>query len=103
MTPEGKVKAAVRAVLGRYGEDVYTYMPVPGGYGRSALDYMGFASGFGFAIETKRKGAVLTPRQQLTMEQMQRAGGRVFVIDGPDGLEELDRWLTTVVTANRSS
>ena len=101
MTPEGKVKMAVNAVLARYGEDVYWYMPVPGGYGRSALDYLGWACGLGFAIETKRPKGKLTPRQEVTIEQMKRAGARVFVIDGPDGLGELERWLTTVVTAKK--
>jgi hypothetical protein len=101
MTPEGRTKAVVNAVLARYGEDVYWYMPVPGGYGRSALDYLGWATGLAFAIETKRPKGKLTPRQEVTIEHMKRAGARVFVIDGPDGLGELERWLTTVVTAKK--
>jgi hypothetical protein len=106
ITPEGRTKMTVNAVLARYGEDVYWYMPVPGGYGRSALDYLGWACGLAFAIETKRpktkrpKGK-LTTRQEVTIEHMKRAGARVFVIDGPDGLGELERWLTTVVTAKK--
>lgn len=102
MTPEGKVKAAIRATLRRYEPDVWTYMPVPGGYGRTALDYIGACCGMAFSIEAKRKGARPTPRQEMVIDQMERADMRVFVIDGPDGLGELDQWLTTVVNAKSS-
>jgi hypothetical protein len=102
MTPEAKVKAGIRAVLRRHEPHVYDYMPVPGGYGRSALDYIGCCCGMFFAIEAKRRGKVPTPRQETTIEAMELAGARVFIIDGPDGMGELDRWLTTVVTAKAS-
>ena len=102
MTPEGKVKRAIRAVLNKHAEHVYVHMPVPGGYGRSALDYIGFCCGLGFAVEAKRQGGEPTERQQGVIEDMERGGGKVFVIDGPPGLQELDEWLTTVVEAKAS-
>jgi len=97
MTPEGKVKAAIRETLRKYAGSIYVYMPVPGGYGRTTLDYLGIADGRGFAIEAKRKGGKLTARQELIIAQIKEAGGRVFVIDGYAGIMELDEWLTTVV------
>ena len=100
MTPEGKVKAGIRAVLNRHGTRVYAYMPVPSGYGRSTLDYLGSAAGLAFAIEAKAPRKKPTPRQETMIEQMEMAGMKVFVINGPDGLDELDRWLTTVVGNN---
>jgi penicillin-binding protein-related factor A (putative recombinase) len=41
-------------------------MPVPSGYGESTLDYIGCYKARFFAIETKKPGGKLTPRQQNT-------------------------------------
>jgi hypothetical protein len=95
LTPEGKVKAVIKSVLARHGEHVYIHMSVPTGYGRSTLDYLGCAYGWGFAIEAKRPGRKPTIRQERVIEEMLKAGMEVFVIDGPDGVEHLEQWLTT--------
>ena len=91
MTPEGKVKAKVKAVLKSCGPAVYYDMPVPGGFGKPTLDFIGFAWGHGFAIETKAPGKKPTERQQTTIENMEAAGAKVFVIDGDT--TELATWL----------
>lgn len=101
MTPEGKIKAAITATLRNYGRAVYYFMPVQTGYGTATLDYLGFCCGIGFAIEAKRPKGRPSPRQQNTIEMMQEAGVRVFVIDGPVGLEELEQWLSTVIRTQR--
>jgi hypothetical protein len=99
MTPEGRMKRAINAVLANYKGYVYVHMPVPTGYGASALDYLGFCCGRGFAIEAKREKGRPTLRQLGVIEQMEMAGVAVFVINSPETLAELDRWLaaTTVV------
>src|SRR5262245_17907949 len=97
MAPEAQVKRAVGILLRSYGEDVYYHMPVPGGFGGSALDYIGVCRGMAFSIETKRKGARPTARQKGIIEAIEKAGGKVFVIDGPAGVAELDTWLSTLV------
>lgn len=97
MTPEAKIKRAIKSILDKYKPDVYYYMPVPSGYGGTTIDYIGFACGCGFAIEAKRPGGKPTPRQEVDIDRMRRASAVVFVIDGPEGLAELDKWLTTVV------
>lgn len=97
MTPESKIKRAIRAVLETYEQRVYFYMPVPSGFGGATIDYLGFAAGYGFAIEAKRPGGKPTPRQEVVIDRMRQAGAVVFVIDGPEGLTELAEWLTTVV------
>ena len=89
MTPEAKVKKQVSELLKKFG--VYYEMPVPSGFGKSGLDYFGCFHGKHFAIETKAPGKKPTPRQELTITQIQRAGGKVFVIDGD--CSELQRWL----------
>ena len=93
-TPEGKVKRAVSGLL-KATPGVWYTMPVPSGYGESTLDYIGCYLGRYFAIETKAPGKKPTARQKQIIAAMQRAGGKVFVIDNThdEALEELRAWL----------
>ena len=77
-TPEGKVKAKVKRLLKKY--DCYQFWPVQSGYGAPTLDCLGCCNGFFFGIETKAPGKHPTPRQYLTIADMEEANGRVFVI-----------------------
>jgi hypothetical protein len=92
MTPEGKVKAAVNKVLARY-KKIYRFMPVPGGFGASSLDYLLCVNGKFCAVETKAPGRKPTARQRTIVAQIENAGGKVFIIDGPDGVHALMEWL----------
>lgn len=87
MTPEGKVKDAVKKFLREQG--AYYFMPVQNGMGAPGLDFHCCYRGRAFFIETKAPGAKLTERQQLTRGSMELAGGMVFVIDG---VEEKDMY-----------
>lgn len=89
MTPEGKVKEKISALLKKHG--CYYEMPVPTGFGKSGLDYTGCSKGRFFAVEAKAPGKKPTPRQELTIQSILKAGGAVFVVDG--GLSELEEWL----------
>lgn len=80
MTPEGKVKAAVKAELDAYPRH-YREMPVPSGFGKSGLDFTVCFYGFFLAIETKAPGKVPTPRQENTIRDIRAAGGRALVVD----------------------
>ena len=95
LTPEGKVKAKVKACLECF-PGVYSWWPVPAGYGTPSLDLIGCYHGHFFAVETKAPGKKPTPRQRLTIEQMTGAGGAVFVIDGDDGVKLLENWLNAI-------
>lgn len=99
-TPEGRVKSEVKELLAEHEQDLWCNWPVPGGYGVPMLDCIGAHKGRAFAIETKRPGETLTPRQQFTKEEMERGGIRVFVIgENMDaerqysGMMELKVWL----------
>ena len=92
MTPEGKVKRKFSAMLKEYG--AYYEMPVPSGFGKSGLDYTGCYNGRFFSIEAKKPGAKPTPRQEITISEIQKAGGLAFVIDGD--LSLLEAWLKEV-------
>ena len=84
-TPEGKVKQLVKALLGRY-EGLYQFWPVPYGMGDSSLDCLICYKGRFIAVETKAPGKKPTPRQKICIDQIEAAGGAVFVIDGEASL-----------------
>lgn len=92
MTPEGKVKAKVRAYLKSIG--AYVFSPVQQGLGVSTLDLLCCIDGLFFAIEVKRPGGKPTPRQLTVMDEIEKAGG---VAVWGDSLEVI----TNQVEANR--
>lgn len=88
MTPEGKVKRAIRKVLDKY-KSAYVFMSVPSGYGKSTLDYLICCHGRFIAIEAKAPGKKPTPRQKKIIGEIERAGGDVLVIDTEKGAQQL--------------
>ena len=81
MTPEGKVKAKVNKALLPLKPFIWKFMAVQTGYGIPGLDYLLCVGGLFIAIETKKKGGVLTERQLDTKADIEAAGGVVFVVD----------------------
>lgn len=83
MTPEGKVKAAIKKWLKEQG--AYFFMPVQTGYGAVTLDFLVCWNGKFVAIEAKReKGGRVSPRQSIVMEEIWRAHGAAFVASSLD-------------------
>jgi hypothetical protein len=102
LTPEGKIKALVKKLLAdseRWGY-IWSDWPVPAGYGKSRLDCDGSYYGRFFAIETKAPGKKPTPRQEATIRDMRRSGAAVFVVDGPESLAMVEKWLYAVRASN---
>jgi hypothetical protein len=93
-TSEGVVKDNIKKVLKSHG--VYYHMPVMNGMGAPALDFHCIHKGMAFCIEAKRPGKLPTPRQELTIKDIEAAGGKCFVIDGEPGLNVLEWWLDSV-------
>lgn len=91
MTPEGRVKAQINKVLKAYAPELWKYMPVPSGYGKQALDYICCYRGVFFSIEAKKPKGEPTTLQLGTIEDIEAAGGKTFVIDGDT--TELEKWL----------
>jgi len=98
ITPEGRVKKKVTAVLKKYG--CYYHMPVQHGRGSPALDYHVCAFGMYLGIETKAPGKLPTPRQSLTMSEIGHAGGFTMVIDGDEAVEKLEAALLLLKKAS---
>jgi hypothetical protein len=96
LTPEGKVKNEVKKILAGHKPALYALWLVQNGMGSPTLDCLGCYKGYAFAIETKAPGKKPTPRQQVTVAQMEATGCAVFVIDGSDSSLELTRWLEAV-------
>ena len=78
-TPEGRVKAKVKALLKKY--NIYHFMPATGGYGRSGVRFL--------AIECKAGNGKLTPLQSRELALIEEAGGLAYVIN-EDSIESLE-------------
>jgi hypothetical protein len=90
LTPEGRVKAAVKKRLKELG--VWWYCPVSNGMGRvGAPDFICCHGGRFVAIETKAPGkrGSTTPNQDKEIMGIHRAGGVAVVIDDVNQLEQV--------------
>lgn len=80
MTPEKRVKTQVVAQLKELG--AYYFYPVSGGYGASGVpDIVGCFRGHFFAIECKAGKGVTTALQDLNINKIKAAGGKVWVVN----------------------
>lgn len=95
MTPEGRVKKWVDALLASFAthKPMWWYKPVQHGFGKRALDYIGCCNGKFFSIETKAPDEWLTPYQRGTAREIIESGGAVFIISTIEGAAALGRWL----------
>lgn len=105
---ESTVKQEVKDLLAqqRYADDIWTNWPVPMGYGIPMLDCIGSYRGRAFAIETKRPGEHMTPRQEFTRGEMEKGGVTVFCIGEKvtydengrhfSGMQDLILWLESL-------
>lgn len=92
MTPEGKVKKAVKSYLKDIG--AWYYMPVSNGMGRVGCpDILACYNGMFIAIETKAPGkrASVTPNQQREIADIQTANGLALVVDDVEQVKEAIR------------
>lgn len=82
MTPEGRVKAAVKAELKQ--REIWYCMPIGTGFGKSGVpDFICCWQGLLLAIETKAPGKRrnLTAMQEHEIAAIHQAGGAALVID----------------------
>ena len=79
MTPEGKVKKKVKALLDEHG--VYYFMPATAGYGRSGVpDIVACYKGKFIGIECKAGKGVPTALQLRELRFIEEAGGISMVV-----------------------
>lgn len=90
MTPEGKVKAAVRAWLKARG--IWYYQPVQNGMGQVGIpDFICCWNGRLLAIETKAPGkkSQTTANQDRVLQEINSHGGVAVVVDDAAALDKL--------------
>lgn len=95
------MKAKVKRLLDKY-KARYEFWPVPYGYGASTLDCLICYRGQFIAVETKAPGKKPTDRQKMIIENIRQAGGAAFVVDGDDGLAELENHLESIKHATHT-
>lgn len=101
-TPEGRVKAKVKALLNKY--NIYHFMPATGGYGRSGVpDIIACVKGRFFAIECKAGNGKLTALQMRELANIEEAGGVTYVVNETslESLEECVRAALDLTSSNR--
>lgn len=85
MTPEGKVKAEIKDYLREIG--AYYFMPIQTGYGARTVDFLVCVAGKFVGIEAKRGGGAPSKLQQITIDNIQAAGGLAFVATSREDVE----------------
>jgi hypothetical protein len=106
MTPEGKTKKLIYALLAKYDIQPATkagtftkaagwwYPAVQGMMSvRGVPDVVGQYKGRFFAIEAKALGKKPTGFQALQIAAIALSGGAVFVVDGEESLHLFEMWL----------
>ena len=79
MTPEGRVKKSIRALLDKLG--AYYVMPVTNGFGKQgAPDFLVCLNGRFIGIEAKAGKGKTTTLQELNLLHIEKAGGLALVI-----------------------
>ena len=109
VTPEGKVKKLVVDLLAEFnivnakdaGRELksngWYFCPGQNGFGVKGIpDFVGHYLGRFFAVETKAPGKIPTGFQELQIAEILRSGGLVFVVDGPEGVEEVRKFFQTI-------
>lgn len=120
VTPEGKIKKMVKAVLEEFVvpnpepsihlvtkgglqplyaqvPSLYQFWPVPNGIGASSLDCLVCYYGIFIAIEVKADAKKKpTPRQLLTIQQIKDAGGIALVVYDQEGCDNLRNHLALI-------
>ena len=92
MTPEGKVKDKIKALLKRYG--AWYFMTTTAGFGKSGVpDIVGIHKGKGFGIECKAGKGKTTALQDIQLRAIETAGGTALVVNETEGQEALLRFL----------
>lgn len=89
VTPEGKVKKAVKEYLRSIG--AWYYMPVSNGMGRVGCpDILVCYKGLFMAFETKAPGKIrnVTPNQRREIDEITSANGLALVVDSVEQVKE---------------
>ncbi len=83
MTPEGKVKHAIKKMLKEEFPQVWTFWPVSNGMGAHGIPDMVMCAGGKFiGVEVKADGKKVTLLQADQLQKIEASGGTVLVVRG---------------------
>lgn len=93
MTPEGLVKKKLKELLNRY--PIFYFFPFSLGYSTSGVpDVVGCCRGKFFGIECKAdRSKKATPLQLKCKEQIEKVGGKWFLVCDELSLREVEIWI----------
>ena len=94
-TPEGKVKDALKKLLGSEFPQVWTYWPVSNGMGAHGIpDLIMCANGKFICAEVKAAGKSVTLLQAHQLAAIEGSGGIALVLRGNDAVPALRTYLS---------
>lgn len=100
MTPEGKVKAEVKAMLKELG--IWYCMPMGQLFGKAGVpDFLVCVRGRFVGIETKAATGKVTALQKMEGEKIEKSGGKWLVVyptDLNDLRSRLEKWNSTGIS-----
>lgn len=100
MTPEGKIKDAVKKMLKKYAPKVWYFMPVSLGMGKHGIpDIIICCKGEFLAVETKAPDKDPTALQHRCMTEILEAEGNVWVVNSMDRLTHLEEYIKDIVVS----
>lgn len=101
MTPEGKVKEKIKAILKECG--VYYTMPLGSGLGKKGVpDFLCCVAGQFLGIEAKAGKGKLTKLQEIEHEKIAAANGVCLVVREED-LDKLPHYLAHLVAVQNDT
>ena len=100
-TPENKIKKILKEYLDSIG--AFHFPASAGGFSVGGIpDRVGTYKSFFFGAECKAPGKKVTALQNVCKERIEKAGGKWFLIDGPESMELLKEWVRGVNIATHS-
>lgn len=102
MTPEGKVKDAIKKLLKNYG--IYYFMPRGSTFGRQGVaDFVCCINGKFLSIEAKADSHSKQTAMQKYDESLVRNAGGTYIVVHKDNLSELESVLSYAKTERQNS
>lgn len=109
MTPEGRVKSAIKKKLQEVAPDSFHFLPVSNGMGRHGIpdfvccvptvitpDMVGGAVGVFVGIEAKTHTGKISPLQHTCLDDIKDASGSALVVWGSDDVNKIDDYMDSI-------
>lgn len=109
MTPEGRVKSAIKKKLQEVAPDSFHFLPVSNGMGRHGIpdfvccvptvitpDMVGGAIGVFVGIEAKTHTGKISPLQHTCLDDIKDASGSALVVWGSEDVNKIDDYMDSI-------